>query len=144
VHRRHGGCDLRRASRCDQFVVHFVSESDAKCWNYHSASFSVYPICIWKTIYVLQFHLVFSQSGCFLAKLFSSPALCIYCVYCFIVYFWVPLCSVSVLYAGAYRRGGGVWGVKTPPKFRSFAKAEPNSQFRGIYIRNNPIRIWVS
>jgi hypothetical protein len=31
-----------------------------------------------------------------------------------------------------------------PPKFRSFAKAEPNSQFRGMYIRNNLIRIWVS
>jgi hypothetical protein len=30
------------------------------------------------------------------------------------------------------------------PKFRSFAKFEPNSQFRGIYIRNNVIRIWVS
>jgi hypothetical protein len=45
----------------------------------------------------------------------------------------------------AYQRGR-VWGVQTPPppKFRSFAKAEPNSQFRGIYIRNNLIRIWVS
>jgi hypothetical protein len=30
---------------------------------------------------------------------------------------------------------GGVWGVQTPPKlFRSFDKAEPNSQFRGKYI----------
>jgi hypothetical protein len=38
--------------------------------------------------------------------------------------------------------GGGVF--KPPPKFRSFDKAEPNSQFRGIYIRNNLIRIWVS
>jgi hypothetical protein len=36
-------------------------------------------------------------------------------------------------------RGGGF----PPTKFRSFAKAEPNSQFRGIYIRNNLIRIWV-
>jgi hypothetical protein len=25
-----------------------------------------------------------------------------------------------------------------PPKFRTFDKAEPNSQFRGKYIRNNP------
>jgi hypothetical protein len=31
-----------------------------------------------------------------------------------------------------------------PPKFRSFDKAEPNSQFREKYIRNNPIRIRVS
>jgi hypothetical protein len=31
-----------------------------------------------------------------------------------------------------------------PPKFRSFDKAEPNSQFRGKYIRNNLIRIRVS
>jgi hypothetical protein len=39
--------------------------------------------------------------------------------------------------------GGG--GFKPPhPKFRSFAKAEPNSQFRGIYIRNSLIRIRVS
>jgi hypothetical protein len=31
------------------------------------------------------------------------------------------------------RTEGG--GVQTPaPKFRSFAKAEPNSQFRGIYV----------
>jgi hypothetical protein len=44
----------------------------------------------------------------------------------------------------AYR--GGLAGSTPPPplKFRSFAKAEPNSQFRGIYIRNNLIRIWVS
>jgi hypothetical protein len=33
---------------------------------------------------------------------------------------------------------GGAWSVQTPPKFRSFDKAEPNSQFRGKYIRNNP------
>jgi hypothetical protein len=41
-------------------------------------------------------------------------------------------------------RGGG--GLKTlpPSQFRCFAKAQPNSQFRGKYIRNNLIRIWVS
>jgi hypothetical protein len=38
---------------------------------------------------------------------------------------------------------GVVWGVQTPPKFRSFEKAGPNSQFCGIYICNNLIRIWV-
>jgi hypothetical protein len=37
-------------------------------------------------------------------------------------------------------RTEGVWGVKPPPP-PSFAKAEPNSQFRGKYIRNNLIRI---
>jgi hypothetical protein len=32
---------------------------------------------------------------------------------------------------------GGVWGgFKPSPKFRSFDKAEPNSLFRGKYIRN--------
>jgi hypothetical protein len=36
-----------------------------------------------------------------------------------------------------WRTGGGL----NTPKFRSFAKAEPNSQFRGIY---NVIRIWIS
>jgi hypothetical protein len=42
----------------------------------------------------------------------------------------------------AYQGGG----VQTPPhqKFQNFAKAEPNSQHRGIYIRNNVIRIRVS
>jgi hypothetical protein len=39
---------------------------------------------------------------------------------------------------------GGGSGVQIPPKFRSFNKAEPNSQFRGKYIRNNLIRIRVS
>jgi hypothetical protein len=50
--------------------------------------------------------------------------------------------------AVAYRRGGEGfgWGVQfpPPPKFRSFGKAEPNSQFRGKYVRNNLIRIRVS
>jgi hypothetical protein len=34
-------------------------------------------------------------------------------------------------------RTGGIWRVQppSPSKFRSFAKAEPNSQFHGIYIR---------
>jgi hypothetical protein len=42
-------------------------------------------------------------------------------------------------------RGAGVWGVQTPPEIpRSFEKAWPNSQFRGIYICNNLIRIQVS
>jgi hypothetical protein len=42
---------------------------------------------------------------------------------------------------------GGIWGAQLPPpppKFPSFDKAEPNSQFRGKYIRNNLIRIRVS
>jgi hypothetical protein len=40
----------------------------------------------------------------------------------------------------------GVEGVlhPPPPKFRSFDKAEPNSQFRGKYFRNSLIRIRVS
>jgi hypothetical protein len=41
----------------------------------------------------------------------------------------------------AYRGGG----VQTPPKkFRSFNKAEPNSQSHGKYIRNNLTRIRLS
>jgi hypothetical protein len=40
----------------------------------------------------------------------------------------------------------GVWGgsTPTPPKFRNFNKAEPNSQFLGKYIQNNLIRIRIS
>jgi hypothetical protein len=33
---------------------------------------------------------------------------------------------------------------RPPPKLRSFEKGEPNSKFRGKYIRNNLIRIRVS
>jgi hypothetical protein len=44
-----------------------------------------------------------------------------------------------------WRTEGVVLGVQThPPKFRSFDKAESNSQFHGKYMRNNLIRIWVS
>jgi hypothetical protein len=39
---------------------------------------------------------------------------------------------------------GGLGGSNTPPKFQSFDKAEPNSQFPGKYIHNNLIRIRVS
>jgi hypothetical protein len=42
-----------------------------------------------------------------------------------------------------WRTEGG-WGFQTTPKFRSFDKAEPNSQFRGKYIRDNLIKIRVS
>jgi hypothetical protein len=40
----------------------------------------------------------------------------------------------------AYRKGG-VGVQPPPPKFQNFVKAEPNSQFRGICIRNNLIRM---
>jgi hypothetical protein len=40
--------------------------------------------------------------------------------------------------------GRGGLGSSNPPKFRGFDKAEPNSHFRGKYIRNNLIRIRVS
>jgi hypothetical protein len=43
-----------------------------------------------------------------------------------------------------WRTEGVLWGFNAPPKFRSFDKAQPNSQFRGKYIRNNLIRIRVS
>jgi hypothetical protein len=40
-----------------------------------------------------------------------------------------------------YRAGAGL----NPPEIpRRFEKAEPNSQFHGIYIRNTVIRIWVT
>jgi hypothetical protein len=35
-----------------------------------------------------------------------------------------------------WRTEGGVGVFNPPPNFRSFDKAEPNSQFRGKYIRN--------
>jgi hypothetical protein len=62
--------------------------------------------------------------------------------------FRLPLDGTGVvlrqLNYATYREGGGGGMFNPPSKFRSFAKAEPNSQFRGIYIRNNLIRIWVS
>ena len=39
---------------------------------------------------------------------------------------------------------GGLGCSNPPQKFRSFDKAEPNSQFRGKYIRNNLTRIRLS
>jgi hypothetical protein len=52
---------------------------------------------------------------------------------------WYILCILCQLAAVAY------WGgFKLPLKFRSFDKAEPNFQFRGIYIRNSVNGIWVS
>jgi hypothetical protein len=50
--------------------------------------------------------------------------------------------KLSILTSGVPR---GFEGVQHPsPKFRNFDKAEPNSQFRGKYIRYNLIRIRVS
>jgi hypothetical protein len=46
-------------------------------------------------------------------------------------------CNTSSLSARQWRTEGVVWGVQTPPKFRNFDKAEPNSQFRGKYIINS-------
>jgi hypothetical protein len=45
-------------------------------------------------------------------------------------------------YTHQWRTEGGV--EPPPPKFLSFDKAEPNSQFRGKYVHNNLIRIQVS
>jgi hypothetical protein len=54
----------------------------------------------------------------------------------------------TILYSVSYEQWHteGVWGVQTPPppKFRSFDKAEPNSQFCGKYIHNNLMQIRVS
>jgi hypothetical protein len=54
----------------------------------------------------------------------------------------ILMAVVNAIGAVVYR----VWGVQTPlpPKFRSFEKAEPNSQLRGKYIDDKLIRIRVS
>jgi hypothetical protein len=44
----------------------------------------------------------------------------------------------KVLFSGVPR---GVWGVQTPTRN---SEAEPNSRFRGKYIRNNLTRIQLS
>jgi hypothetical protein len=51
------------------------------------------------------------------------------CKTCIIIW-WSSAIAVG---CGGVPRGGGVQ-TPPPPKFRSFAKAEPNSQFRGIYV----------
>jgi hypothetical protein len=54
------------------------------------------------------------------------------------------VCCILGYYA-AYSSSGVPRGVISPrPKFRSFDKAELNSQFYGKYIVNNRIRICVS
>jgi hypothetical protein len=56
---------------------------------------------------------------------------------------WASFVLHSKWGSGIPRRGG--FGRFNPHlKFWSFDKAEPNSQFRGKYICNNLIKIWVS
>jgi hypothetical protein len=59
---------------------------------------------------------------------------------------WKTVATVVFLFDVQWRTEGGFGGFNTlpPPKFRSFDKAEPNTQFRGKYIYNNLIRIRVS
>jgi hypothetical protein len=55
---------------------------------------------------------------------------------------WLRSCSLGG--NTQWRTEAWVWGgsnSRPPSKFRSFAKPEPNSQFRGTYIRNYLIRI---
>jgi hypothetical protein len=61
-------------------------------------------------------------------------------------FYWYLLCSYVVKYklrrclkTATYRVEGVGWGVNPRSKFLNFAKADPNSQFRGKYIRNNLI-----
>jgi hypothetical protein len=62
------------------------------------------------------------------------------------IFFLYEFIDVQSLVLMQWRTKGVLGGFKhpLPPKLRSFARAEPNSLFRGIYIRNNLIRIWVS
>jgi hypothetical protein len=62
------------------------------------------------------------------------------------VNYFITLNSVRLYHLPSLAYRGGIWEVQTPPKFRSFDKAEPNSLFRRKYeyIRNNLIRIRVS
>jgi hypothetical protein len=56
----------------------------------------------------------------------------------------LPVAYLLLLHASGVPRGGGVQPPETAPhpsKFRSLDEAEPNSQFRGKYIRNNLIRM---
>jgi hypothetical protein len=59
---------------------------------------------------------------------------------------WSEVDCCAVLCCGQWRveRGLGVQTLNPFPKFRTFPKAEPNSQFRGIYVRNNLTRVRVS
>jgi hypothetical protein len=52
--------------------------------------------------------------------------------------------DIPVAVGSGVPRGGLGVSNPTPLKFRSFDKAEPNSQFRGKYIPNNIIRIRIS
>jgi hypothetical protein len=74
---------------------------------------------------------VFSKSG-------FLRAINIYYVQFVVRHFWIYLNVNSGV--------PGEFGVQPPqpPKFRSFDKDEPNSQFHGKYIHNNLIRIRIS
>jgi hypothetical protein len=53
-----------------------------------------------------------------------------------VIFIWPRQREVAAQTLRQWRTEGGVGGSNPPPKFRSFDKAEPNSQFRGKYIRN--------
>ena len=56
----------------------------------------------------------------------------------------IELCCWLRELSSGVPRGGG-WVVQTPhPEIPKFLEAEPNSQFRGKYIRNNLTRIRLS
>jgi hypothetical protein len=83
------------------------------------------------------FRLGGQKQNCSLAEVkpVSPSSTCPYIPITFAVPYGIPHRGHSV----AYRGGVGF----NPPKFRSFGKAKPNSQFRGKYIRNNIIRMRV-
>jgi hypothetical protein len=65
------------------------------------------------------------------------------CAYIRVYSLYIRICQGRVEPVTAQWRTEGGLGVQPPPppKFQSFDKAEPNSQLRGKYIRNNLIRI---
>ena len=89
------------------------------------------------------------QNVALLAISKKMVVICFYCPNIHLKGLGVPRkSSVRLLNNDQWRTEGGVWGVQpTPPpssKFRSFDEAEPNSQFRRKYIRNNLTRIRLS
>jgi hypothetical protein len=102
-----------------------------------SSSSSMVPFFLWYRYVCICCKLLFN----FVNYAFLLLHLCIFIIMYLpcILFHCVGLCT-----SGVPKGRGVVWGVQTPMKFRSFDKAELNSQFRGKYIPNNLIRIWVS
>jgi hypothetical protein len=122
----------KRMSGTEFFTLMFVQGVDRRSRNAQH-----YALVFTATLFYILVHTCFGSSLPS-SRSFLDPSELLEIQIQWVVYH--IMCGYALAYPG------GCLGVQTPPppKFRSFEKAWPISQFRGIYICNNLSRIWVS